>query len=92
MNGGHILQHYRDQLAEEVLARGSNLPSFNPLNINPWLAMSLMQKAIRRGREELALRAAASLLSTSPERLWRRIGIIAYIITARRITSGEVLK
>ena len=78
MNGDHILQHYRDQLAEEILARGSDLPGFNPLNINPWLAMSLMQKAIRRGREDLALCAAASLLSTSPERLWRRIGITAY--------------
>ena len=78
MNGAHILQHYRDQLAEGVLARGSDLPSFNPLRVNPWLAMSAMQKSIRRGREELALRAAATLLSGSPNRLWRRIGITAY--------------
>lgn len=78
MNGDHILQHYRDQLAREVLERAGDLPGCEPLNISPWLAMSLMQKAIRRGREELALRAAATLFRDSPSRLWRRIGITAY--------------
>ncbi len=78
MNGPHILQHYRDQLADEVLVRNGERPDFASLDINPWLAMSLMQKAIRRGREDLALRAAATLLRDSPERLWRRIGITAY--------------
>jgi hypothetical protein len=37
-------------------------PLCNALTISPWVAMSLMQKAIRRGRKELALRAAATLL------------------------------
>jgi hypothetical protein len=78
MNGTHILKQYRSQLTREALESRGDSPSFNPLNINPWLAMSLMQKGIRRGREELALRAAASLLSTSPERLWRRIGITVF--------------
>jgi hypothetical protein len=40
--------------------------------------MSLLQKAIRRGEERLALRAAATLLRISPERLWRRCGCIAF--------------
>ena len=40
--------------------------------------MSLMQKAIRRGREEIALRAAATLLRDSPDRLWRRCGVTAF--------------
>jgi hypothetical protein len=40
--------------------------------------MSLLQKAIRRGRKDLALRAAATLLHGSPERLWRRLGCIAF--------------
>ena len=44
----------------------------DPLTISPWVAMSLLQKAIRRGRKDLALRAAATLLKGSPERLWRR--------------------
>ena len=37
-----------------------------------------MQKAIRRGREDLALGAAATLLGDAPEKLWRRIGCVAY--------------
>jgi hypothetical protein len=40
--------------------------------------MSALQKAIRRGHEQLALRAAATLLRISPERLWRRCGCIAF--------------
>jgi len=50
---------------------------YDPLTISPWQAMSLLQKAIRRGRRDLALRAAATLLHASPERLWRRLGCIA---------------
>jgi hypothetical protein len=37
-----------------------------------------MQKAIRRGRTELALQAAATLLQQSSERLWRRLACIAF--------------
>jgi hypothetical protein len=50
----------------------------DPLTISPWVAMSLMQKAIRRGRKDMALRAAATLLHGSPDRLWRRLGCIAF--------------
>jgi hypothetical protein len=53
-------------------------PYCHPLSISPWVAMSLLQKAIRRGRKDLALRAAATLLHGSPERLWRRLGCIAF--------------
>jgi hypothetical protein len=53
-------------------------PPFKTLTISPWVAMSLMQKAIRRGRKDVALRAAATLLHGSPERLWRRLGCIAF--------------
>src|ERR1700760_707097 len=55
-----------------------NEAAFQPLNISPWLAMSLMQKAIRRGEHEIALRAAATLLRNSPDRLWRRCGVTAF--------------
>jgi len=37
-------------------------PPCNPLPISPWVAMSLLQKSIRRERRQLALRAAATLL------------------------------
>jgi hypothetical protein len=40
--------------------------------------MSALQKAIRRGREDLALRAAATLLLDEPTRFWRRCGVIAF--------------
>jgi hypothetical protein len=53
-------------------------PPCDPLTISPWVAMSAMQKAIRRGHEKIALRAAATLLHVSPERLWRRCGCIAF--------------
>jgi hypothetical protein len=53
-------------------------PIHTPLKVSPWIAMSLLQKAIRRGVEQLALRAAATLLHVSPERLWRRCGCIAF--------------
>jgi hypothetical protein len=53
-------------------------PPCDPLNISPWVAMALLQKAIRRGRKNLALRAAATLLHGSPERLWRRLGCVAF--------------
>jgi hypothetical protein len=53
-------------------------PPCDALTISPWVAMSLMQKAIRRGRKDLALRAAATLLQGSPERHWRRLGCIAF--------------
>ena len=48
------------------------------MDVSPWVAMSAMQKAIRRGREDLALSAAATLLRDAPDKLWRRIGCIAY--------------
>lgn len=53
-------------------------PPPQPLDLSPYLAMSAMQKAIRRGRAELALQAAATLLQRSPERLWRRLACIAF--------------
>lgn len=78
MNGTHILDLFRDELAKSILKRGKDFPVCSPLNINPWLAMSLMQKAIRRGREDFALSSAATLLETSPARLWRRLCVTAY--------------
>ena len=58
-------------------ARFAAFPRLAPLDESPWVAMSLLQKAIRRGRSKLALSAAATLLRDAPERLWRRLGVIA---------------
>jgi len=78
MNAVLILQHYQQQLVQEIEPWRNDPPAFDPLHLSPWIAMSLMQKAIRRGEEEFALDAAASLLSTAPDRLWRRLTITAF--------------
>jgi hypothetical protein len=88
-----IIPTAREELAQAVSSAPISPPS--PIAGSPWIAMSLMQKAIRRGREDLALSAAATLLRDSPERLWRRCGVIVFedigvadLVTAAR--SGRV--
>lgn len=75
--GPAVLQHYRDQLARRVAARPT-VPPPEPLPVTVWQAMSLLQKAVRRGRKDFALKAAGTLLLASPDRLWRRLGTIAF--------------
>ena len=60
MNAVLILQHYQQQLAQEIEPWRAIPSAFDPLHLSPWIAMSLMQKAIRRGEEGFALGAAAS--------------------------------
>jgi hypothetical protein len=65
---------------QSPVARSSPFQGYEqpaPLLITPWVAASLLQKAIRRGRLELALEAAATLLAIDPRRLWRRLACIA---------------
>jgi len=76
MNGPIILNIAREQLADEIFSYRKPKPA--PLKISPWLAMSLLQKAIRRGETETAQRAAATLLLIAPDRLWRRCGAAAF--------------
>lgn len=86
-----VISNAREELAEAVGSGPISPPS--PIACSPWVAMSLMQKAIRRGREDLALRAAATLLKQSPERLWRRCGVIAFedVGVADLETAGKVV-
>ena len=77
MNGPEILHLIRHDLQRAVAGRGKP-PIPRPLDVSPWLAMSILQKAIRRGREDLALNAATTLLRDAPDKLWRRIGCIAF--------------
>lgn len=78
MNKDPILNIYRRNLAELVSQNNFEPPHLNPLDISPWLAMSLLQKAIRRGHTDFALRAAATLLECSYDRLWRRLCVTAF--------------
>jgi hypothetical protein len=56
MNGPIILNEAREQLANEIFPYREPKPA--SLKISPWLAMSLLQKAIRRGESQLAQHAA----------------------------------
>jgi hypothetical protein len=76
MDKDDVLGTARRQLSEAIAE--FQAPPCDPLIISPWVAMSAAQKAIRRGHKDLALRAAATLLHGSPERLWRRLGCIAF--------------
>ena len=71
-----ILASFRNELASH-LARFTP-PPVEPLPISVWVAASLLQKAIRRGRSDLAIAAAATLAVNDPDRLWRRLGGIAF--------------
>ncbi|WP_368506932.1 hypothetical protein [Bradyrhizobium lupini] len=62
----------------EIAVGNFQPPSPQPLQTSDWIAMSAIQKAIRRGRTDLALQAATTLLQQSPERLWRRLACIAF--------------
>jgi hypothetical protein len=77
MNGPEILRLIRHDLQRAVAEQGEP-PTPQPMVASLWVAMSAMQKAIRRGREDLALSAAATLLHDAPDKLWRRLGCIAY--------------
>lgn len=70
------------QCMAELAAAMSDWPqatiSVRSLRISPWLAMSLLQKSIRRGEAAFALSAAATLLSSAPDKLWRRLRVAAF--------------
>ena len=76
MNGLEI-QHLIEQDLRRAVARIVEVPRPDPLPGSPWVAMSGLQKAIRRGNKDLALRSAATLLRDAPDRLFRRLGCIA---------------
>jgi hypothetical protein len=70
-----LLAFVLEQLAEEVAASLTPIPA--PLVTNTWIARSAMQKAIRRGMTDLALRAAATLFALDRRTLWRRLLVTA---------------
>lgn len=65
-------------LAVRALVADYKAPTTEPLLTSPWVAMSAMQKGIRRGDVDLATRAAAALLKADPAKLWRRLGSIVF--------------
>ena len=71
-----ILSSYRSQLTTCVATHEPATP--RPVSLSPWVASALLQKSIRRGRKDLALLAAATLMEIAPERVWRRVACIAW--------------
>ena len=60
MTNPNVLNLARQQLADA--SANFRPPISTPLNASPWVAMAALQKGIRRGRDDIALRAAATLL------------------------------
>jgi hypothetical protein len=58
--------------------RSVSRPIPQPLAIDPWVASSLLQKAIRRGDADLAERAAVTLHRLRGKGIWRRFLVIAF--------------
>jgi hypothetical protein len=76
MNEQLILSQARVRLAELIEGADPIVPDI--LEVSPWVAMSLLQKSIRRGEHSLAQSAAGTLLQLAPAKLWRRLGAIAF--------------
>lgn len=60
----------------DVLSAHPSLPS-NPLPCDRWIARSALQKAVRRGQGELAVRALATLVREDRRNVWRHLIVIA---------------
>lgn len=73
-----ILSDIRQDIAQDAFTHLSGPLRFDPLNLDPYIAASVLQKSIRRGEHLIGLRAAARLLESDPNRLWRRLLVIAF--------------
>ena len=72
-----LTEYLMDGLSEALAEEDEPTPPV-PLVADRYIALSALQKAIRRGHEDLALRAAANLMIGGPHAIWRRLGIIAF--------------
>ncbi|MGE3643782.1 MAG: hypothetical protein AB7F96_07990 [Beijerinckiaceae bacterium] len=70
-----VLTTFRQEIANSL--DGYKAPPPTPLAISPWIAMSLLQKGIRRGEKVWGTAAAATLFFAAPDKLWRRLAGIA---------------
>ena len=73
MNGPKI-----PHLFENDLRRSAGAARPRLLTIDPWVASSLLQKAIRRGDADLAERAAFTLSRHRGQGIWRRLIVVAF--------------
>jgi hypothetical protein len=66
-----------DDFFARELARSLDQP-IRPLEVDPWIASSTFQKAIRRGDSLAAQQAATTLLLERSSAFWRRLTIVAF--------------
>lgn len=66
-----VLLHLEEEIS------GYIPPASEPLPCDRWLARSALQKAIRRGEPETALKALATLLDQDRYAVWRHLTVIA---------------
>tara|TARA_R110002096_G_scaffold51665_19_gene135075 strand:+ start:296 stop:1375 length:1080 start_codon:yes stop_codon:yes gene_type:complete len=71
-----FLTGIRQQVVTDAIA--APLPQTPYLRIDPHTAASLLQKSIRRGRTDWALKVAQRLFDVQPARLWRRLAVILF--------------
>ena len=67
-----FLTRRREELTTSVLV------GYDPPEFAPWVAMSLLQKAIRRSEVEIAQRAVLTLFKLRGSGIWRRLTVIAF--------------
>ncbi len=72
-----IFEFWREKLAAEIAEDGTFV-KVCPIQHGRYIAMSGLQKAVRRGDTDVALRCAARLLTDDPRALWRRLCVIAF--------------
>src|SRR5580704_9466712 len=66
----------KEHLAEEISREQD--PEIQPLNADPWVISSLLQKSIRRGETEMAQTAVLTLLGMRGSAIWQRLILIAF--------------
>jgi hypothetical protein len=74
----NTLTKYRDQLAQAIFDRNDTTRPPPALSMSPWVAMSMLQKSLRRDETRLALQAAATLFQNEADRVWRRLAVTAF--------------
>ena len=78
MTTEETLEQFRSELARDLIADRDTRAPFNPTSFGIHIASSGLQKAIRRGDTDAALRSAARLLEDDPARFWRRFVVIVF--------------
>lgn len=74
----HALTEYLVDGLRDALSAPREFPPTTPMPVDQYIAMSALQKAIRRDRPDVALSAAWTLMRANPRGLWRRLGVIAF--------------